>query len=164
MQTFAITVGTAAILLAAAPVPRWEAQASGVTARLRGISAASDKVVWASGANSTVLRTADGGATWEKLTVPDAQRLDFRDIDAVSETSAYALSIGAGAASRIYKTTDAGAHWQLQFTNDDPKAFFDAMAFSAAMRLLHVLSSTRSVYIYLVDKIKKGERWPIPIA
>ena len=64
--------------------------------RLRGISAASDRVVWASGAGGTILRTADGGATWQKLTIPDAQRLDFRDIDAVSETSAYALSIGAG--------------------------------------------------------------------
>ena len=53
----------------------------------------------------------------------------FRDVDAVSETTAYILSIGPGPASRIYKTTDAGAHWTLQFTNDDPKAFFDAMAF-----------------------------------
>ena len=65
----------------------------------------------------------------ETLDGPDADRLDFRDVDAVSETTAYILSIGAGPASRIYKTTDAGAHWALQFTNDDPKAFFDAMAF-----------------------------------
>ena len=66
--------------------------------------------------------------------MPDAAKLDFRDVDAVSETTAYILSIGAGPASRIYKTTDAGAHWALQFTNDDPKAFFDAMAFWDADR------------------------------
>ena len=116
------------VTVSAAP-PRWEPQGSGVTARLRGVSAPSDRVAWASGANGTVVRTADGGATWTTLTVPDAATLDFRDVDAVSETAAYVLSIGAGAASRIYKTTDAGAHWTLQFTNDDPKAFFDAMAF-----------------------------------
>jgi photosystem II stability/assembly factor-like uncharacterized protein len=120
----------AAVLTLAVPTqPRWEPQTSGVTARLRGVSAASDRVAWASGANGTVVRTADGGTTWTKLTVPDADKLDFRDVDAVSETTAFILSIGAGQASRIYQTTDAGATWTKQFVNDDPKAFFDAMAF-----------------------------------
>ena len=118
-----------ALAAVTAAAPRWEPQTSGVTARLRGVSAISDKVIWASGAAGTVLRTADGGATWTKLIVPDAEKLDFRDVDAVSETTAYILSIGPGPASRIYKTTDAGAHWTLQFTNDNPKAFLDAMAF-----------------------------------
>src|SRR5207244_10052104 len=40
---------------------RWESQSSGTTARLRGISAVSDRVAWASGANGTVLRTIDRG-------------------------------------------------------------------------------------------------------
>jgi photosystem II stability/assembly factor-like uncharacterized protein len=108
--------------------PHWTIQKSGVTARLRGVSAVSDRVAWASGSESTVLRTPDGGATWEKLTVT-ADPLDFRDIDAVDAQAAYVLSIGNGPASRIYKTTDAGATWTLQFKNDDPKAFFDAMSF-----------------------------------
>src|SRR3982751_4372862 len=128
MKTF-----TAAALLAvaaAAPaVYRWEAQASGVTARLRGVSAVSERVAWASGASGTVLRTADGGTTWTKLTIPDAAALDFRDVDAVNATTASVLSIGPGPSSRIYKTTDAGATWTLQFTNQEPKGFFDAMAF-----------------------------------
>jgi photosystem II stability/assembly factor-like uncharacterized protein len=85
-------------------------------------------VAWASGADSTVLRTTDGGTSWKKLTVT-TDALDFRDIDAVDEQSAYVLSIGNGPASRIYKTTDAGATWKLQFKNDDPKAFYDAMSF-----------------------------------
>src|SRR6185436_9352763 len=95
----------------------WQAQTSGVASRLRGVSAVSERVVWASGEKGTVLRTADGGATWTKLTVPDAAALDFRDVDAVSDSTAYLLSIGKGTASRIFKTTDAGAHWQKQFTN-----------------------------------------------
>jgi len=111
------------------PGPSWTPQSSGVTARLRGVSAASQRVVWASGSGGTVLRTEDGGDTWASLKVPDAAALDFRDIDAVSERSASVLSIGSGGASRIYKTADAGVSWTLQFTNDDPKAFYDAMAF-----------------------------------
>ena len=42
--------------------PHWTLQTSGVNARLRGISAVSDRVAWASGSGSTVLRTSDGGA------------------------------------------------------------------------------------------------------
>ena len=108
--------------------PHWTLQNSGVTARLRGVSAVSDRVAWASGSGSTVLRTADGGATWQKLTVT-TDVLDFRDIDAIDAQTAYVLSIGNGPASRIYKTTDAGATWTLQFKNDDRRAFFDAMSF-----------------------------------
>jgi photosystem II stability/assembly factor-like uncharacterized protein len=108
--------------------PQWELQTSGVQSRLRGVSAVSNRVAWASGADSTVLRTTDGGTSWKKLTVT-TDVLDFRDIDAINEGTAYALSIGNGPASRIYKTTDAGATWRLQFKNDDPKAFYDAMSF-----------------------------------
>lgn len=108
--------------------PQWTLQTSGVQSRLRGVSAVSSRVAWASGADSTVLRTTDGGATWHKLTVT-ADALDFRDIDAIDDHTAYVLSIGNGPASRIYKTTDAGATWKLQFKNDDPKAFYDAMSF-----------------------------------
>jgi photosystem II stability/assembly factor-like uncharacterized protein len=116
------------LAIAQLPAPQWTLQTSGVTARLRGVSAVSDRIAWASGADSTVLRTIDGGATWKKLMVT-TDKLDFRDIDAVDTRTTYILSIGNGPASRIYKTTDAGATWILQFKNEDPKAFYDAMSF-----------------------------------
>lgn len=147
------------VAAAASPIaPHWEAQTSGVTARLRGVSAVNAKVAWASGAAGTVVRTADGGATWTKLTVPDADKLDFRDVDAVSETTAYILSIGPGPASRIYKTTDAGAHWTLQFTNDDPMAFFDAMAFWDADRGLVMGDSIDGKFDILTTR-DGGKSW-----
>ena len=116
------------IILTAGITPRWTALQTGVKARLRGISAASDRIVWASGSNSTVLRTLDGGFAWHTFAVTTDQ-LDFRDIDAVDPNTVYVLSIGNGSASRIYKTTNAGVIWQLQFRNEDPKAFYDAMSF-----------------------------------
>src|SRR2546423_7963268 len=87
-------------------VPRWTMQSSGVTARLRGVSAVSERVAWASGSGSTVLRTTDGGMRWERLSVT-TDVLDFRDIDAVDMQTVYLLATGNGPASRIYKTTDA---------------------------------------------------------
>jgi photosystem II stability/assembly factor-like uncharacterized protein len=108
---------------------QWILQTASTTARLRGVSAVSDKVAWASGSNGTYLRTVDGGVTWQAATVPGAESLDFRDIEAFDADTAYLLSIGEGEKSRIYKTTDGGRNWKLQFTNRNPKAFFDAIAF-----------------------------------
>lgn len=116
------------VVVYALTAPRWTVQTSGVNARLRGVSAVSEGVAWSSGSGATVLRTTDGGATWRKLNVTN-EALDFRDIDAIDAQTAYVLSIGNGPASRIYKTTDAGATWTLQFKNEDPKAFLDAMSF-----------------------------------
>jgi len=152
------TVARSAQTASAGKAPHWQVQTSGVTARLRGVSAVSDKVAWASGAAGTVLRTADGGATWQKLVVPDADKLDFRDVDAVSDTTAYILSIGPGPASRIYKTTDAGAHWDLQFTNDDPKAFFDAMAFWDPRRGLAISDSVDGRFVIMTTR-DGGATW-----
>jgi photosystem II stability/assembly factor-like uncharacterized protein len=104
-------------------------QPSGVEVQLRGISAVSDKVAWASGASGTVLRTTNGGASWIKLDIVDADDIDFRDIHGFDQNTAYVLSIGPGEKSRIYKTSDGGKIWQLQFTNRIDKAFYDCFAF-----------------------------------
>ena len=120
---------TAILGIALASVPAWQPQGSPTTERLRGVSAVNDRVAWASGNKGTVIRTIDGGTTWTSLPVAGADALDFRDIEAFSETTAYILSIGAGEKSRIYKTEDGGKSWIAQFTNPDPKAFYDAIAF-----------------------------------
>ena len=57
-----------------------QAQNSKTDVQLRGISAVSSKVAWASGAKGTVLRTIDGGETWETLVIVGAESLDFRDV------------------------------------------------------------------------------------
>jgi len=117
------------LLLVSSSRAQWVHQVSGTESRLRGISAVSDRVCWATGARGTVLRTTDGGATWQKKTVPGAGDLDFRDVHAFDDRTAYILSIGAGELSRIDKTTDGGATWEISFRNNDPRGFLDAIAF-----------------------------------
>jgi len=138
-------------------IPRWTIQTSGVTARLRGVSAVSERVAWASGAGSTVLRTVDGGSTWQKLTVT-TEVLDFRDVDAVDTQTAYVLSIGNGPASRIYKTTDAGKSWTLQFKNEDEKAFLDAMSFWDANHGI-VFGDSVDGQLYIMTTADGGRVW-----
>src|SRR5712692_5767472 len=137
--------------------PHWTLQHSGVTARLRGISAVSDRVAWASGSGSTVLRTDDGGATWQRLTVT-TDAVDFRDVDAIDGHIAYVLSIGNGPASRIYKTNDAGATWTLQFKNEDPKAFYDAMSFWDARHGIVIGDSIDGKFCLLTTE-NGGKSW-----
>src|ERR1700727_111966 len=72
-----------------------QTQLSNTTASLRGVSAVSQDIAWASGTRGTYLRTIDAGRHWIPAQVPDA----------------------------------AGQHWHLQFTNSNPKAFFDSIAF-----------------------------------
>ena len=127
-QASALALATG-VVAAASGAATWQLQTSGTVERLRAVSAVSERVAWASGNKGTVLRTEDAGAHWTLLPVPVAEGLDFRDIEATSERTAYILSIGSGDKSRVYRTTDAGKTWVLQFTNPDPKAFYDAIAF-----------------------------------
>jgi photosystem II stability/assembly factor-like uncharacterized protein len=135
----------------------WTPVQTGVTATLRGISAASDRVVWASGSGGTVIRTQDGGKTWKTLPVPGGSELDFRDIDAFDANIAYVLSAGPGEASRIFRTIDGGATWIPQFRNMNAKAFFDAMAFADPRRGLALSDSVDGQFVLF--HTADGERW-----
>jgi photosystem II stability/assembly factor-like uncharacterized protein len=149
---------TALVAAHLAASPQWTPQASGVTARLRGVSAVSDTVAWASGQNGTVVRTVDGGRTWTPAMIPGAEKLDLRDIHAVDDRVAYALSIGPGEASRIFKTTDGGATWETQFVSRDAGAFFDAMAFWDAGRGVAVSDSVDGQFVIIVTE-DGGRHW-----
>jgi mannobiose 2-epimerase len=107
----------------------WSTLSTGTESRLRGLCVVSDKVVWASGANGTVVRTVDGGTHWTTAVIPDATDLDFRDVHAFDDQRAFLLSIGKGENSRIYQTVDGGASWNIRFHNRDPKVFLDAIEF-----------------------------------
>lgn len=104
-------------------------QTSGTTNRLQAVSAVSERVVWVSGVGGTYAVTTDGGATWRAAVVPGADSLEFRDVEAVSERTAYLLAAGPGDRSRVYRTDDGGGSWSLQFANPDTSAFYDCFAF-----------------------------------
>lgn len=126
MRTASIVVTL--VVLGASAAAQWQAQESRTQESLRGLSVWSENVVWASGTHGTYVFTRDGGKTWKVGQVAGAEVLDFRDVEAWGDT-VYLLAAGPGEKSRIYKTVDGGTHWELQFTNREPKGFFDCMAF-----------------------------------
>ncbi|MFN9118180.1 MAG: WD40/YVTN/BNR-like repeat-containing protein [Gemmatimonas sp.] len=111
--------------------PRITELTSGVTPLLQAVHAASSTVVWASGHGGIVLRTVDGGTTWERRVTPAGDSLEFRDVHALGADTAWILSAGNGAKSRIYRTTDGGTTWALQFLNPDTAAFYDCLSFGS---------------------------------
>ena len=141
----------------AAP-PALVGQDVGTDALLIGSHAVGGGVVWASGTDGSVLRTADGGATWQDVSVPGADTLQFRDVHAFGPSEAVVLSIGGGAASRVYRTDDGGASWRETFVNDEPDGFFDCLAFWDAQRGLAFSDAVDGAFL-VVETGDGGRTW-----
>lgn len=130
----AVVTAAIAVSAGAQSVPRITERPTGVTTLLQAVHAVNSEVVWAAGHRGTVLRSRDGGRTWERVETPAGDTLEYRDVHAVSVDTAWILSAGDGSKSRIYRTTDGGATWRLQFINPDPSAFYDCLSFGTSLQ------------------------------
>ena len=96
---------------------QWTPQRSDTTGEFRGLVAVSTSVAWASGTRGRVARTTDGGNSWTVDTVAGATRLDFRDIHALSATTAWAMSdpvpnvSSSGCATATSQRSPAATSW-----------------------------------------------------
>lgn len=85
------------------------------------------------GANTTVMRSTNGGVTWAR---PVYNNEPNRDLNAVIVSGAVVLAVGdkAGNSVTIYRSTDAGATWDLPTTlplgPPDNTSLFDVVAVS----------------------------------
>ncbi len=109
----------------------WALKDTGKDARFRGLAAVSRTTAWVAGSKGTVLRTRNGGRSWQDVSPPGAvaEGLELRDIEAFDARRAVALSIGEGEASRVLRTEDGGVTWTETFRNPDPRAFYDCLTF-----------------------------------
>jgi photosystem II stability/assembly factor-like uncharacterized protein len=103
------------------------AQESPTDAHFRGLWVVNESIVWASGTKGSIIKTLDGGKTWEKIIVTGFEEKDFRDIVAFDEKRAFIIN--AGSPAYILKTEDGGKTWQTVYQNDSPKAFLDDIGF-----------------------------------
>lgn len=106
---------------------RVEALVSAPISSIRGLSVASDEVVWVSGTQGKAGRSTDGGRTWEWFSIPGCDSCDFRDIEAFSANRAVIMGIAEPA--RIFLTEDGGKNWKQVYFNDAKGIFLDAMDF-----------------------------------
>ena len=100
---------------------------SKVEASFRGLGVLNTKTAWVSGTGGTVLKTNDGGDTWENISVPNSSDVDFRDIEVFDKNNAIVMGISSPA--KFYKTLNGGKTWQLVYLNNHKDVFFDGMSF-----------------------------------
>ena len=100
---------------------------SGNKSSLRGLSVVDDNVIWASGSNGTIVKSVDGGETWQWLTVNGFEKTDFRDVEAFDSSTA--VIMGIAEPSYILKTVDGGNTWKVVYENKIKGMFLDAMDF-----------------------------------
>ena len=156
---------------------QFEIQDSGTTASLRGIYSVGGGVAWASGTESTVLRTEKNGNRWEHCAVPpNGENLDFRAVQAFDEKTALVMSSGKGDLSRVYKTEDGCKTWKLVFANPDKDGFWDALSMaypptvsvphSVALKHMHgyLLGDPVNGHFPLFTTSDGGETWTRRIA
>jgi photosystem II stability/assembly factor-like uncharacterized protein len=158
---------TAVPLDAAAVLPQlhlsWTLTPTGSSSQFRGLAPVSNKIAWVAGSKGTVLRTVDGGATWASVgpeLSEEDQALEFRDVQARSADEAVILSIGEGADSRVYVTADGGESWTLSFTNEEPVAFYNCIAFDTEEHGLAISDPVEGKF-RLIETFDGGKTWAI---
>jgi photosystem II stability/assembly factor-like uncharacterized protein len=124
-------IARSALFILAATASWWSARPTGTDANLRGLALVvghGSTVVWATGAKGVILRSPDGGTTWESVHIAGGETLDFRGVQTFDGKTVYVMSSGEGNASRIYKSSDGGATWNQQYTDQRKGFFLDALA------------------------------------
>ena len=91
----------------------WVVQNSGTTAALYSVSAVNENVSWACGAGGVVIKTTNGGQTWQTVTAPRA--VDAYVIWALSADKAFVGTSGT-ADAKIHMTTNGGQTWTDVYT------------------------------------------------
>jgi len=127
-----------------------------ITNNLRGLSVVNENVVWTSGTNGVVLKTRDGGENWQIRTVPGADSMDFRSIEAFDENKA--LVVSAGCPASIYLTIDGGITWNLMWKDDDPAVFLDAVSFWNKTDGL-VMGDPVDSALFILKTVDGGNTW-----
>jgi len=133
----------------------WEIKKTPVEASLRGLSAVTPEIAWASGSDGTWLRTIDGGETWKNGIIGGLDTVDFRSIHAFDALTAIAVSAGQPAV--IYKTTDGGETWDLKHTESE-KAFLDGISFADDKRG-YVFGDPVDGKWMILQTMNQGESW-----
>ena len=89
---------------------QWHPQKSNTDASLHGLSIVNGNIVWVSGTGGTFVRTTDGGETWQAGTVAGAEKLDFPDVYAIDDETAYLRSERATCQERACSQRDRRPH------------------------------------------------------
>lgn len=90
----------------------WSAQSSGITEDLNGVHFVNSYTGWAVGDNAAILRTSDGGITWNAQTPPGGVTDDLYSVHFYDSQTGWAVGDNA----TVINTGDGGTTWTSQGT------------------------------------------------
>jgi photosystem II stability/assembly factor-like uncharacterized protein len=93
----------------------WQQQQSPTRTALTGVFFHDRQHGWAVGHDSAILRTADGGTTWELVSWAPEDEAPFFDVWFSDADNGIAI----GAYGAYYETTDGGATWSSRWISED---------------------------------------------
>ena len=94
---------------------------------IRGLAVVNKNTIWVSGSNGSVVKSVNGGKTWEWIKPKGYETLDFRDIQAFDDKKA--IIVNAGSPAYVLSTVDGGKTWRENYKNTDSAIFLDGMDF-----------------------------------
>lgn len=154
--TVLVCLATPAI--AQSQLPRWLEGSTGFDLSLRGLSVVDDQVLWASGSSGAVVRSVNGGKTWQNCGPKGFEKLEMRSIVAIDGQNATIASAGTPAV--ILQTHDAGQTWKEVFRHTSTAAFFDAMRFWDATHGI-AFSDPVDGRILIATTADSGQTWQV---
>ena len=123
---------------------------------IRGMSVPSEKVIWASGSKGSVVKSVNGGESFEWMQVKGYETRDFRAIHAWDDKEVLIVAVAAPAV--ILKTLDGGLNWEKVYENEDTSMFLDAVAFKDD-KVGTVIGDPINDTIFLLNTEDKGAHW-----
>ncbi|MGE5410475.1 MAG: YCF48-related protein, partial [Clostridiales bacterium] len=107
---------------------QWKDLTTGVNVRLWSVSAVNDSLCWAAGEKGTIIKTTDGGQTWQRADGNKIVNGDIYSIFALDGKTAVCtttLKDAKGGTTMVYRTTDGGLNWAQVFLQQG--GFIDAI-------------------------------------
>jgi len=110
------------------PIPvgqGWTIQNSGVSISLFSVKAVNQNIAWTAGDSGIVLKTTNGGSTWNSVGGGAIGSNTVNAIDALDVNNAFVTTTSSSGPTYIYRTTNGGTTWQQVFSQSD--GFIDAI-------------------------------------
>lgn len=129
---------------------------TGIDSSIRAIKAVDSDVVWASGSGGTVFLTVDGGSNWKSVVVPTCEETELRSIYGWNSKRAIVFEVAP--TGRAFLTEDGGDSWRVVFSSEEPRAFFNSVAFADSLNGFAISDQIDGEFLY-IKSVDAGVSW-----